>query len=243
MRFADRVVLVTGGSRGIGRAIVQRLIDEGARVAILDTDVRDGRDAVRELGDRVLFQRTDIAREAEVRRAVTATATWGGRLDGVVNNAAIANPEVGPVEKLALATWQRFLDVNLTGAFLVTKHAVRHLRRTRGAIVNIASTRAVQSEPDTIAYAATKGGIVALTHALAMSLGPEIRANCISPGWIATGNARLRPSDHRQHPVGRVGTPADVASLCAWLLSEEAGFATGANFTLDGGMTRKMIYT
>jgi NAD(P)-dependent dehydrogenase (short-subunit alcohol dehydrogenase family) len=243
MRFADRVVLVTGGSRGIGRAIVQRLFDEGARVAIVDTDVRAGRDAEQEFGDRVTFQRADVSREAEVRRAVTATVRWGRRLDAVVNDAAIANPDVGPVEKLALATWQRFLDVNLTGTFLVTKHAVRHLRKTRGAIVNLCSTRAVQSEPNTIAYAATKGGIVALTHALAISLGPEIRVNCISPGWIATGHTRLKPSDHRQHPVGRVGTPADVAGLCAWLLSDEAGFATGANFTLDGGMTRKMIYT
>jgi len=252
MRFTGRVVLVTGGSRGIGRAIVKRLIDEGAQVAIVDTDVRAGRDAVEEYGDRAMFQRADIAREADVRRAVTTTVKWGRRLDGVVNDAAIADPQVGPVERLALAKWQRYLDVNLTGAFLVTKHAIRHLRRTRGAIVNLSSTRAVQSEPDTIAYAATKGGIVALTHALAISLGPEIRVNCISPGWIATDTylpraqrhePALAPSDHAQHPVGRVGTPEDIASLCAWLLSEEAGFATGANFTVDGGMTRKMIYT
>src|SRR6185503_2036133 len=130
-----------------------------------------------------------------------AALKWGKRLDGVVNDAAIADPNVGPVERLALAKWQRFLDVNLTGTFLVTKHALRHLRKTRGSIVNISSTRAVQSEPDTIAYAATKGGIVALTHALAISVGPEVRVNCISPGWIATGKERLKPSDHAQHPV------------------------------------------
>jgi NAD(P)-dependent dehydrogenase (short-subunit alcohol dehydrogenase family) len=237
MRFADRVFLVTGGARGIGRAIVDRLIEEGACVAILDVQ------GTAKHGDRVRSYRCDVSRESDVRRAIAATVKWGRRLDGVVNDAAIADPEVGPVERLALATWRRYLDVNLTGSFLIAKHAVRHLRKTRGSIVNLSSTRAMQSEPETIAYSATKGGIVALTHALAISVGPEVRVNCISPGWIATGNEHLRPSDHEQHPVGRVGKPEDVASLCAWLLSDEAGFATGANFTLDGGMTRKMIYS
>jgi NAD(P)-dependent dehydrogenase (short-subunit alcohol dehydrogenase family) len=126
--------------------------------------------------------------------------------------------------------------------FLMAKHAAAHLRRTRGAMVNIASTRALQSEPDTEAYAASKGGIVALTHALALSLGPEVRVNCVSPGWIDTGTAKLSRGDHLQHPVGRVGRPADVAALAAFLLSNAAGFATGQNYVLDGGMTRKMIY-
>lgn len=239
----DHVVVITGGGRGIGRAIVERIVADDGRACIIDSDARAGRDVVRELGDRVLFHRADIANESQVRTAIAAAAAWGKRIDGVVNNAAIADPQVGPVERLSLATWRRFLDVNLTGAFLVTKHAVRHLRKSRGAIVNIASTRALQSEPDTIAYAATKGGIVALTHALAISLGPDIRVNCISPGWIAThGRRELKRSDHLQHPVGRVGKPEDVASLCAWLLSGDAGFATGANYILDGGMTRKMIY-
>ena len=250
-RFADRVFVVTGGGRGIGRAIAQRLAADGARVRILDRDARAGRDAAGEYGERVTFERCDVAREADVRRAIAGAVRWGGRLDGVVNNAAIADPHVGPVERVTLARWQRYLDINLTGAFLVAKHALRHLRRARGAIVNLASTRALQSEPDTIAYAATKGGVVALTHALAVSAGPEVRVNCISPGWIATDAfaprgarhaPRLRTRDHAQHPAGRVGRPEDVAALCAWLLSDEAGFVTGANYVIDGGMTRKMIY-
>jgi NAD(P)-dependent dehydrogenase (short-subunit alcohol dehydrogenase family) len=171
---------------------------------------------------------------------VRATVRAFGRLDALINNAGLANPADPPLEKLRLADWNRRLAVNLTGAFLMTKHCVPHLRRARGAIVNIASTRALQSEPDTEAYAASKGGLVALTHALAMSLGPQIRVNCVSPGWIA--KKPVRKKDHAQHPVGRVGRPQDVAELAAFLVSERAGFITGQNFVVDGGMTRKMIY-
>jgi NAD(P)-dependent dehydrogenase (short-subunit alcohol dehydrogenase family) len=220
-------------------------------VCIVDRDRHAGGDAAREYGERVRFVAADIAREAEVRRAVASCVRWGKRLDGVVNNAAIADPHNGPIERLRLAVWQRTVGINLTGTVLVVKHAVRHLRKTRGAIVNLGSTRALQSEPETEAYAACKGAIVALSHALAMSLGPAIRVNCISPGWIATDELlpreqrrapKLSRADHAQHPVGRVGQPDDVAGLCAWLLSDEAGFVTGQNFVIDGGMTRKMIY-
>ncbi|HVV83306.1 MAG TPA: SDR family oxidoreductase, partial [Kofleriaceae bacterium] len=251
MRFDDKAYLVTGGARGIGRAIVKRLADEGARVCIVDVDRHAGKDAADEYGARVRFEAGSVAREADVRRAIAAAVKWAGRLDGVVNDAGLAEPDIGPPEAVALAVWQRYLDTNLTGAFLVAKHAIPHLRRTRGAIVNLGSTRAHQSEPDTIAYAASKGGIAALTHALAVSLGPDIRVNNIEPGWIATDTfaardrrhrPRLRRVDHAQHPAGRVGTPEDVAGLCAWLLSAEAAFVTAASYIIDGGMTRKMIY-
>jgi NAD(P)-dependent dehydrogenase (short-subunit alcohol dehydrogenase family) len=246
-----KVFLVTGGARGIGRAIVKRLAEDGARVCVVDSDRAAGLDAAREYGEQVTFVRADVASERDVRRAVATCVRWGRRLDGVVNDAAIADPRTGPIEALSLARWRRMLDVNLTGTFLVAKHAAPHLRRARGAIVNLGSTRALQSEPHTEAYAATKGAIVALTHALAVSLGPEVRVNCISPGWVATDDfaprgkrkkPRLRPGDHEQHPAGRVGRPEDVAGLCAWLLADEAGFMTGQNLVLDGGMTRKMIY-
>jgi NAD(P)-dependent dehydrogenase (short-subunit alcohol dehydrogenase family) len=251
MRFTDRAYLVTGGASGIGRGITARLIAEGARVSILDIDRHAGADAVAEYGEHVRFVRASVASEPAVRRAVAGAVRWTGRLDGIVNNAGIADPHIGPLEQLSLATWRRYLDINLTGAFLVAKHAVPYLRAARGAIVNISSTRALQSEPHTEPYAATKGGLVALTHALALSLGPAIRVNCISPGWIATSAfaardrrraPKLSRADHRQHPAGRVGTPEDIASLCVWLLSDEAGFVTGQNVVADGGMTRKMIY-
>lgn len=224
---------MTGGARGIGRAIALALAARGYRVAIADIDP-----AGRKLP--LPFLRCDVASERQVRACVRAALRRFGRLDALVNDAGIASPHAAPAEKLPLADWNRLIGVNLTGPFLMAKHAAPHLRAARGAIVNIASTRALQSEPDTEAYAASKGGLVALTHALAMSLGPGVRVNCVSPGWIA--HAKVRKKDHAQHPVGRVGRDEDVAELVAYLLSEAAGFVTGQNFVIDGGMTKKMIY-
>jgi hypothetical protein len=226
----ERVALVTGGAQGIGRAIALLLAGRGYNVAVADIEKSD-----------FFFVRTDVSREPSVRACVRAVVRRFGRLDALVNNAGLTGPDDGPIEKLRLARWDRRIGVNLTGAFLMTKHAVPHLRRARGGIVNIASTRALQSEPDTEAYAASKGGLVALTHALALSLGPEVRVNCVSPGWISHVPIR-RKKDHAQHPVGRVGVGQDVAELVAYLLSDAAGFVTGQNFVVDGGMTKKMIY-
>jgi NAD(P)-dependent dehydrogenase (short-subunit alcohol dehydrogenase family) len=230
----EKTALVTGGAQGIGKAIAELLSARGYRVAVADVDAQASRES------RFLFLKTDVSREPSVRACVRTVAKRFGRLDALINNAGIAAPNNGPVEKLDLKEWNRRIGTNLTGAFLMAKHAAPQLRRARGAIVNIASTRALQSEPDTEAYAASKGGLVALTHALALSLGPQVRVNCISPGWISHEPVRKR--DHVQHPVGRVGMPQDVAELVAYLLSDAAGFITGQNFVIDGGMTRKMIY-
>jgi len=238
--YSQRAALVTGGARGIGEAIAALLAERGYRIAIADREAKSGRATAARIG--APFIRCDVAREADVRACVGQVVRRFGRLDALVNNAGIADPATGPVERLRLAQWNRRIGANLTGMFLMAKHAAPHLRRARGAIVNIASTRALQSEPDTEAYAASKGGVVALTHALALSLGPQVRVNCVSPGWIDTGKAKLSRADHAQHPVGRVGRTRDVAELVAFLLSEAAGFATGQNYLLDGGMTRKMIY-
>jgi NAD(P)-dependent dehydrogenase (short-subunit alcohol dehydrogenase family) len=251
MSLQDKVIIVTGGGRGIGRGVARDLLRAGAKVLVAERDEASGRataERYRSLGE-IEHVTTDVSDEASVAAAIARCVARFGRLDGLVNNAGIANPDGGPVEALTLVAFSRVIATNLTGVFLCTKHAVAELRKQRGAIVNIASTRALQSEPHTEAYAAAKGGVVALTHALAMSLGPELRVNCISPGWIDVRDLQsdavpeaLRPEDHAQHPVGRVGHAGDVASLTAYLLGPGAGFITGQNFVVDGGMTRKMMY-
>ncbi|MFC6841577.1 SDR family oxidoreductase [Xanthomonas theicola] len=251
----DRVILVSGGAQGIGRGVVQAVLGAGGQVAIGDLDAAAGRACLAELdaGERVSFRRLDVAAEAGVRRFVGAALARFGRIDGLVNNAGIADAHSGPLERLPLREWNRRLGASLGGAFLCSKHALPALRDSAGggAIVNIASTRARQSEPDSEAYAAAKGGLLAFTHALAISAGPAVRVNCISPGWIATdawrkSSARRKPAlsrqDHAQHPAGRVGTPQDIGALAVYLLSADAGFVTGQDFVVDGGMTRKMQY-
>jgi NAD(P)-dependent dehydrogenase (short-subunit alcohol dehydrogenase family) len=253
MAHDQRVALVTGGGQGIGKCIVKHLLSLGTAVVIAELDAEAGREAeesFKRLGP-VRFCETDVSDEASVERAVHLTIEHFGRLDALVNNAGIAHPGNAPVHELRLEDWNRVIGTNLTGMFLCVKHSVSHLRRVRGAIVNMASTRAIQSEANTEAYSAAKGGVLAFTHALAMSLGPDIRVNCISPGWIDVSEWKkcrlakkphFTEQDHAQHPAGRVGKPEDIATLVAFLISDEAEFITGQNIIVDGGMTKKMIY-
>lgn len=246
-------IAVTGAGAGIGRAILMHFIGRGWRVIGIDRDeeaLAELRDALP--GKDALLIEADAGDEGAVKAAFRDIAKWLADvpLAALVNNAGIADPYCGPLEKLALKDWQAWIDANLTAAFLCSRAAVPLLRREPGAaIVNISSTRALMSEPETFAYAAAKGGLDALTHAMAVSLGPDIRVNSIRPGWIETGPwqkaaDRTEPShsrkDRDQHPAGRVGRPEDIAEAVEYLLG--AGFLTGQAITIDGGMTAKMIY-
>ncbi|VVN00280.1 SDR family oxidoreductase [Pseudomonas fluorescens] len=244
-----RVALVTGAARGIGLGIAAWLISEGWQVVLTDLDRVRGSKVAKVLGENAWFIAMDVSNEGQVALGVAEVLGQFGRLDALVSNAAVADPHNITLESLDLAYWNRVLAVNLSGPMLLAKHCAPYLRAHSGAIVNLASTRAGQSEPDTEAYAASKGGLLALTHALAISLGPEIRVNAVSPGWIDARDPAVRraepltEADHAQHPAGRVGTVEDVAAMVAWLLSKNAGFVTGQEFVVDGGMTKKMIYS
>ena len=243
-----RVALVTGAARGIGLGIAAWLVSEGWQVVLTDIDRTRGSRVAKVLGENAWFVAMDVAQESDVIQCVAQVLGQFGRLDALVCNAAIADPHNMTLESLDLEHWNRVLAVNLTGPMLLAKHCAPYLRAHCGAIVNLASTRARQSEPDTEAYVASKGGLLALTHALAISLGPEIRVNAVSPGWIDARDPSVRraeplaDTDHSQHPAGRVGTVEDVASMVAWLLSRNAGFVTGQEFVVDGGMSKKMVY-
>lgn len=243
-----KVALVTGAARGIGLGIAAWLITEGWQVVLTDLDRERGSVVATVLGENALFVAMDVSSEEQVAAGVAEVLGQFGRLDALVCNAAVTDPHNTTLETLSLGHWNRVLAVNLSGPMLLAKHCAPYLRAHCGAIVNLTSTRAGQSEPDTEAYAASKGGLLALTHALAISLGPEIRVNAVSPGWIDARDPSVRRAqplseeDHAQHPTGRVGTVEDVAAMVAWLLSKNAGFVTGQEFVVDGGMTKKMIY-
>ncbi|NTF07798.1 SDR family oxidoreductase [Agrobacterium rubi] len=219
--------IVTGGAGLIGTGIIEALLKGGWTVASFD--IKDGSTKARHIS-------CDVGNETSVKAAFEQLG-WKG-LELLVNNAGIAAPNSGPIHELSLADWRKVTDSHLTGAFLMTRSAVP-LMVEGASIVNMVSTRAFMSEPETEAYAASKGGLVALTHALAVSLGPKIRVNAIAPGWI-TDDIDLRKKDMAQHPVGRVGRPTDIADAVTYL--EGAGFMTGQVLVLDGGMTKKMIY-
>ncbi|WP_110685740.1 SDR family NAD(P)-dependent oxidoreductase [Salinicola aestuarinus] len=252
------LAIITGGAQGIGCATVERFLNAGWRVAALDRDPQAVAELDERFPDQPLFaMAVDVSDEAQVKEVFQHISGWqqeGDQSEGIdllVNNAGLADPECGPIEALSLDNWRLWQESHLTGAFLCTRASVPGLRKRQGAIVNIASTRALQSEPHCESYAAAKGGLLSMTHALAVSLGPDVRVNAICPGWIETGpwqkqanrtQPEHRDVDREQHPVGRVGEPEDVADTVVFLASDRAGFITGQHISVDGGMTRKMIY-
>jgi NAD(P)-dependent dehydrogenase (short-subunit alcohol dehydrogenase family) len=244
--YENKVVLVTGSGNGIGRSIAGSYAREGAQVIMWDKDpagLLETAAVLRQSGYKVARRTIDLTDPDDIVTAMEEIKESHGRIDVLINNAGLGKNR-SPYD-LTVEDWDYVLNTNLRGTFLCAREAAKMMKAARGgAIVNIASTRALMSEPDTEAYAASKGGILALTHALAISLGPDkIFVTAISPGWIETGDYdKLSAGDHAQHPAGRVGKPDDIARACLYLTHPDNDFLTGTNLIIDGGMTRKMIY-
>ena len=223
--FAGKVVIVTGGAQGIGRCIAEQFTAAGAHVCLFDVQNNP-------------YFVGDLAKEEDLRAFCDKVIAEFGRVDYLINNAA-------PLFKgLPDCSWQDFnyaLQVGVAAPYMLTRLLINHFAEG-AAIVNISSSRDRMSMPGTECYTASKGGIAALTHALAVSLAGRVRVNSISPGWIETRGATYTGADITQHPAGRVGTPADIANMVLYLCSAKAGFITGENICIDGGMTRQMIY-
>lgn len=225
-----KIMIVTGNASGIGRALQQAYQERGWTVFTIDTTGASNEKH---------FQ-GDLADPDTVQEFCRFIESKTDGVDVLVNNAAAMVRT--PPEALPLQEWERVLRTNLTAPFLLTRELAPLLREGLGRVINLTSTRAHMSEPNTESYSASKGGLLALTHAMAVSLGPEIKVNCISPGWIDTSDESLSEEDHSQHPAGRVGTTADIVALVDYLTDPRTEFVTGSEFVIDGGMTRKMIY-
>ncbi|MFN7253060.1 MAG: SDR family NAD(P)-dependent oxidoreductase [Anaerobacillus sp.] len=246
MLMEEKVVVITGAAKGIGKEIA---INYGKRhyiVIVVDNDYEEGESVAKQIkaiGGQALYINTDLRDPKQIEDLFQSINHFYGKVNILINNAGISKWK-SPYE-LTVEDWDNILNINLRSVFLCSREAAKSMKECGGgAIVNISSTRALMSEPNSEAYAASKGGILALTHALAASLNVDnIKVNAISPGWIETGDYNdLRERDHKQHFAGRVGKPKDIANACLYLTAEENDFITGTNMIIDGGMTRKMIY-
>jgi NAD(P)-dependent dehydrogenase (short-subunit alcohol dehydrogenase family) len=241
MSLQGRTALVTGAARGIGLAITERLLREGARVALVDRDVEAVKSAVSGLGSGAAAIVADVTITADVDRAVRATLERWGRLDVVVNNAGITGPSY-PIEKLSDDDWHQVIACDLTSVFLVCRAAIRVMRAAgQGRIVNIASIAGKEGNPTLVPYSAAKAGVIGLTKALAKEVATEgIYVNAVAPAVIETELLQqMTPETVKmlvaKIPMGRVGRPEEVAALVAWLASDECSFSTGAVYDLSGG--------
>jgi NAD(P)-dependent dehydrogenase (short-subunit alcohol dehydrogenase family) len=235
-----RVAVVTGASRGIGAAIAERFATEGLQVVGVSRSHHDS-----DLG--IESARADVSNPEEVEQLVDHVVQRHGRLDVLVNNAAIEHE--GTVVDTTPEEWDHVMAVNLRSVFLCAKYAIPHMRRSGGVIINVASVDGLWAEPALASYCAAKGGVIALTRAIAIDHGREgIRCMCICPSYVATDmleqfyDAQHDPAAARAdaaglHPLGRISSPAEVAALAVWLSSDEASFATGHAYVLDGGLT------
>ena len=238
-----KTALITGGAGGIGRFIAEKFTRSGVSVLIADINVKAGVKAASDLSrhKEALFFKCDISKETQVKKLISFAAARFGKIDIIVNNAGFGDWR--SMEKRPMKAWDRVLAVNLTAQYMLVKYALLKMSEG-GAVINISSTRALMSEPGSEPYAASKAGILGMTHSLASSLAPKrIRVNAISPGWINVSGYRETKRDREQHFVKRVGRGEDIAEACVFLAdAAKSGFITGQNLVVDGGMTKKMIY-
>ena len=228
-----KVAVITGGARGIGRCIAEQMQSMGTIVAIIDKNPLPY-----PIGEQDLFVRGDIAQKDVLEEFARAIITKYGQVDHIINNAL---PIMRGIDTCSYEEFEYALRVGVTAPFYLVKLLKDHLAHG-ASVVNISSSRDRMSMPQTESYTAAKGGIASLTHALAISLAGKARVNSISPGWIDTDDAHYEGPDATQQPVGRVGHPKDIANMVAYLCSDKAGFITGENICIDGGMTHQMIY-
>ncbi len=224
-RFEGKVAVITGGAHGIGKAIAEAFKGEGAAVHIIDITPGD-------------WFVGDISDPKVLERFAASVIDTSGRVDCLVNNAP---PPMAGIDKCDWNAFQRALAIGVTAPFYLTKLLMPYFA-PGASVINLSSSRDRMSQPWTESYTAAKGGIAALTHALAVSLAGKARVNSISPGWIDTTGSDIVGTDAAQQPVGRVGRPEDIAALALFLCSDAAGFITGENICVDGGMTKLMIY-
>ena len=224
-------IIITGASKGIGRVIAKSL---RKKYHIINIDIVENK------MDGVDFYKCDLSDKGQLLKTINKIKSNIDTLFALINNAAIFSHKI--LEKQTFEEWENILSVNLTAPYILSKEFAIFLKESQGHIINISSTRALMSEVGTEAYSASKGGISSLTHALSISLSPEVKVNSITPGWINTDENYLpTKNDNFQHPIGRVGVPDDVVDVVKFLLKNR-GFITGSDFVVDGGMTKKMIY-
>ena len=241
-----KTAIITGAANGIGKAVATMYAGKGFQTVLADIDSENGEKlqaSLKRKNPDALFVRCDVSDPQSIEHLVKTVKDQYGRIDVLINNAGIS--DFTPPDELTVEEWDRVLNTNLRSSFLLTRAAIQLMKENGGgSVVNIASTRALMSEKNSEAYAASKGGLLALTHSMAVSYaGENITINCISPGWIHTGDyEKLRDIDHSQHLSGRVGKPEDIARACLFLTQPENNFINGENLVIDGGMTRKMIY-
>ncbi|MFC0558197.1 SDR family NAD(P)-dependent oxidoreductase [Halalkalibacter alkalisediminis] len=242
----ERIVIVTGAGQGLGASIAREFGRTGDIVIVTDVSESQARETAAQIvksGGEAHALLCDVRKEDHIRELVSHVEYQFGHIDALINNAGVSRFK-SPYE-LTIEEWDDVQNTNVRSVFLFSREVAKVMRKHRkGSIVNIASTRATMSEPFSEAYAASKGAILALTHSLAASFQEDgIQVNAISPGWIHTGKiSELREVDHEQHFSKRVGEPGDIARACLFLTDDLNNFINGENLTIDGGMTRKMIY-